>query len=155
MDLTIENHNLCPIITLRSTKDMTIEKRFHQRMEIDADVDIHIMHRDRHIMAKAENLTPYGILLSTEKLSVPTGMLLELSIEIDGNLRTVPGLVIWAEQQKIGVMFPEIQPGLFTAAEELGREEFPKKKRSSKKRVASPGISPKHMLFQPEPHTQA
>ena len=134
---------------------MTIEKRFHQRMDIDADVDIHIMHRDRHIMAKAENLTPYGILLSTEKLSVPTGMLLELSIEIDGYLRTVPGLVIWTEQQKIGVMFPEIQPGLFTAAEELTREVLPKKKRSSKGRVASTSISPKHMLFQPEPHTQA
>ena len=45
---------------------MTIEKRFHQRIDIEADVDIHILHRDRHIMAKAENITPYGMLLSTE-----------------------------------------------------------------------------------------
>jgi hypothetical protein len=155
MDLTIENHNLCSIITPRSSKDMTIEKRFHQRTDIDADVDIHIVHRDRHISAKAENITPYGMLLSTEKLSVPTGMLLELSVDINGYISAVPGLVIWTEQQKIGIMFPQIQPGLYTAAEALVKRESPKKKRSNKGRLVSPSINPKHVLFQPEPHTQA
>lgn len=130
---------------------MTIEKRFHKRIDIQADVDIHILHRDRHIVAKAENITPYGILLSTEKLSVPTGMLLELSIDINDHHGTVCGLVIWTDQQKIGIMFPEIQPGLFTAAEALMRQELPKKKR-----LASPSSNtPKHILFQPKPHSQA
>jgi hypothetical protein len=155
MDVTVENHNLCSIITLRSGKDMTIEKRFHQRIDIEADVDIHIVHRDRHIMAKAENITPYGILLRTDKLSVPTGMLLELSVDIDGFLNTVPGLVIWANQQKIGIMFPQIQPGLYTAAEAIVKHVPTKKKQSSKGRLASSSISPKHILFQPEPQSQA
>ena len=96
---------------------MTIEKRFHQRIDIEADVDIHILHRDRHIMAKAENITPYGMLLSTEKLSG----------DINGHLASVPGLVSWAEQQKIRIMFPQIQPALFTAAEALVKQELPKK----------------------------
>lgn len=134
---------------------MTIEKRFHQRIDIEAHVDVLIVHRERQIVAKAENITPYGILLSTDKLSVPTGMLLELSIDIDGYLSTVPGLVIWTEQQKIGLMFPQIQPALFTAAEALVGQDRLKKKHSSKTQLTSSNISPKHMLFQPEPHSQA
>ena len=54
-------------------------------------------------------------------------MLLELSADINGHLASVPGLVIWAEQQKIGIMFPQIQPTLFTAAEALVKQELPKK----------------------------
>ncbi len=131
---------------------MTIEKRFHQRMDIEADVDIHIMHRDRHIMSKAENITPYGMLLSTDKLTVPNGMLLELSIDIDGYLSTVPGLVIWSDQQNIGIMFPQIQPALFTAAESLGNKDISRKQRTIKN-THSPRITPKHLLFQPEPHS--
>ncbi len=132
---------------------MTIEKRFHQRMDIEADVDIHIMHRDRHIMAKAENITPYGMLLSTDKLAVPTGMLLEMSIDIDGNPISVPGLVIWTRQQKIGVMFPQIQPALFTEAEAFVERSSVKTRKAGKKSSASGRISSKHVLFQPEPHS--
>jgi len=96
---------------------MTIEKRFHQRMEIDTEV--HILHRERHIVATTQNITPYGMLLSTDKLIVPSGMLLEMSIEIDGHPILVPGLVIWAGQQKIGIMFPQTESALFTAAESI------------------------------------
>lgn len=134
---------------------MAIEKRFHQRIDTEADVDIHILHRDRHIVAKAENISPYGILLSTEKLSVPSGMLLELSININGHLGTVCGLVIWADQQKIGIMFPKIQPRLFTAAEALVRQEIPKKWPNKSRLASSPSNTPKHILFQPEPHSKA
>ncbi len=135
---------------------MTIEKRFHQRMDIEAEVDINIVHRDRHIIAKAENITPYGMLLSTGKLTIPTGMLLELSVNIDGYFGTVPALIIWSSQKKIGVMFPQIQPKLFTAAEALVRQELPKKKRLNNSRIATPSSNrPKHILFQPEPHSQA
>jgi hypothetical protein len=124
-------------------------------MEIEADVDVHIVHRERHITAKADNITPYGMLLSTDKLSIPSGMLLELSIDIDGYLRTVPGLVIWSGQQKIGIMFPQIQPALFTAAEELAGKTVSKKKRRNSRQLTSSAIAPKHILFPPEPHTQA
>jgi len=125
---------------------MAIEKRFHQRIDIETDVDIHILHHNRHILAKAENVTPYGMLLRIDKLTVPTGMLLELSLDIDQYLRTVPGLVIWADRQKIGIMFPQIQPTLFTAAEALiGKDKGPI--------AGSHRISAKYMLFQPEPHT--
>jgi len=125
---------------------MAIEKRFHQRIDIEADVDIHILHHNRHILAKAENITPYGILLSIDKLAVPTGMLLELSLDIDHHLYTVSGLVIWTGRQKIGIMFPQIQPTLFTAAEALiSKDKHP---------IAdSHRTSAKHMLFQPEPHS--
>jgi hypothetical protein len=133
---------------------MTIEKRFHQRIDIEADVDIHILHRERHITAKAENITPYGMLLSTDKLSVPTGMLLELSVDINGFSGSVPGLVIWTDQQKIGLMFPQIQPALFTAAEALA-EKTPLRKQKTGKRSAASGTNSKHILFQPEPRTQA
>ncbi len=129
---------------------MTIEKRFHQRIEIELDVDIHFPHRGRHLSAKAENITPYGMLLSTDKLTVPTGMLLELSVDIDGYFSTVPALIIWSSQQKIGVMFPQIQPALFTAAEAMAEKSSLKKQKSNKK-SASSGISAKHILFQPEP----
>ena len=123
---------------------MTIEKRFHQRTEIDTEV--HILHRERHIMATAQNITPYGMLLSTDKLIVPSGMLLEMSIEIDGRLSSVPGLVVWAGQQKIGIMFPQTEFALFTAAESI--------KGKYKSSVAdSHRTSAKYMLFQPELHT--
>jgi hypothetical protein len=134
---------------------MTIEKRFHRRIDIDADVDIHIIHRDRHLIAKAGNIAPYGILLSTEKLSVPTGMLLELSIDIAGYSGTVPGLVIWSGQQKIGLMFPQIQPALFTAAEAIAAKYPPKNKQLNKSRLASHNATARHILFQPEPHNLA
>jgi hypothetical protein len=133
---------------------MTIEKRFHQRIDIEADVDIHILHRERHISAKAENITPYGIQLSTGKLSVPTGMLLELSVDIDGFISSVSGLVIWTDQQKIGLMFPQIQPALFTAAEALVDKNTPRKQKVNTRSAAS-GTRSKHILFPPEPQTQA
>jgi hypothetical protein len=117
-------------------------------------VDIHILHRERHITAKAENITPYGILLSTDKLSVPTGMLLELSVDIDGFVCSVKGLVIWTNQQKIGLMFPQIQPALFTAAEALVENNPPRKQKANKRSAAS-GSGSRHILFQPEPQSQA
>ncbi len=131
---------------------MTIEKRFHQRLEIEADIDVHILHRNRHIITRAQNISPYGILLSTDKLSVPTGMLLELFIAIDDYLCTEPGLVIWTSKQKIGVMFPQMQPALFTAAESFVRNNSLARPNFVQDAPAT-RTNPKHMLFQPEPYS--
>jgi hypothetical protein len=128
---------------------MIVEKRLHKRM--DLDLDSHILYRGRHITATTKDITPYGALLSTDRLSVPTGILLKLSIEIDGRHEIVSGLVVWCGQQKIGVMFKYAQFSLYTAAESLadsntlGREsinDFP-----------TQSITPKNVLFQSEPST--
>jgi hypothetical protein len=127
---------------------MTVEKRLHTRMNLD--LDSHILYRGRHITATTKDITPYGALLSTDRLSVPTGILLKLSIEIDGRHEIVSGLVVWCGQQKIGVMFKHAQFSLYTAAESLvgyqaiGAEE-------SIDDSCSLGITPKHILFHPEP----
>lgn len=130
---------------------MTVEKRFHKRMDID--IDVHILHRERHITATAEDITPYGMLLRTDKLAVPNGMLLEISIELDNCIKTISGLVIWTRQNRIGVMFPQIQSALYTAAEAYADRCRPSKPRAvSSAQTAS--IGSKHRLFLPEPHPQ-
>ncbi len=126
---------------------MTIEKRLHKRLNLD--VDSHILYRGRHITATTKDITPYGALLSTDRLSVPTGILLKLSIEIDGRHEIVSGLVIWCGQQKIGVMFQHAQYALFTAAESLCGNHVLGKQESIDDSLTS-SISPKHVLFQPE-----
>jgi hypothetical protein len=131
---------------------MTIEKRFHQR--INVEIDAHIIHRDRHITATANDITPYGMLLNTNKLSVPNGMLLEISMEVNGHVSTMPGLIIWANQEKIGVMFPQAQFALFTAAESHpSRSTVEIQDGDSSTQPTS--MASKHILFQPEPHIPA
>ncbi len=131
---------------------MTVEKRFHQRMNID--IDAHIVYRDRHIIATVKNITPYGILLSADKLSVPNGMLLEISIEVNDRITSMSGLVIWSNQNKIGIMFPHAQFALFTAAESYVDKNMPvTSTKIENNQVVS--IASKHRLFQPEPHIQA
>lgn len=125
---------------------MIVEKRFHTR--INTDIDSHIIYRGRHVTATTQDITPYGALLSTDRLSVPNGMLLQLSIEIDGHTEIVPGLVIWSGQQKIGVMFQQIQYTLFTAAESLSSNKNPVKQKSINN---STSATVKHVLFQPKP----
>lgn len=129
---------------------MIVEKRFHTRLDIH--IDSHILYRGRYVTATTKDITPYGALLSTDRLSVPNGMLLKLVIEINGRSETVSGLVIWSGQQKIGIMFQQLQYSLFAAAESLvGASNLGKQKSSYN---SASNITPKHVLFQPEPGTQ-
>jgi hypothetical protein len=127
-------------------KTMIVEKRFHTRLE--THIDSHILYRGRHITATTKDITPYGALLSTDRLSVPNGMLLKLSIEVGGRSEVVSGLVVWSRQQKIGIMFQQIQYDIFTAAESTAVNPGNSKQNSSHN---SPSVTPKHVLFQPEP----
>ncbi len=127
---------------------MIVEKRFHTRL--DTHIESHILYRGRHITATTKDITPYGALLSTDRLSVPNGMLLKLSIEIDGRNEVVSGLVIWSRQQKIGIMFQQLQYDLFAATESLAGNTTIGRRRPADN---SPRVTPKHVLFQPEPGT--
>jgi hypothetical protein len=127
---------------------MIVEKRLHKRM--DLDLDGHILYRGRHITATTRDITPYGALLSTDRLSVPTGIMLKLSLEIDGRHEIVSGLVVWCCQQKIGIMFKHAQFSLYTAAESLVSNQVLCGEESIEDTHAS-GMTPKHVLFQPGP----
>ena len=129
---------------------MIVDKRLHKRM--DLGVDGHILYRGRHITATTKDITPYGALLSTDRLSVPTGIMLKLSMDIDGSHEIVSGLVVWCEQQKIGVMFKHAQHSLFTAAESLISDQILSAQESIDDSHTS-SITPKHVLFQPGPGT--
>jgi hypothetical protein len=128
---------------------MIVEKRLHKRM--DLNLDSHILYRGRHITATLKDITPYGALLCTDRLSVPTGILLKLSVEIDGRHEIVSGLVVWCGQQKIGIMFKHAQFPLFTAAESLVGSNTLGEELVDSSHTHS--ITPKHVLFQQEPST--
>ncbi len=128
---------------------MILEKRYHKRMSVY--MDVHIMHRGRHIQATADNITPYGMFLSTNNLTVPKGMQLELSISINDSIQQITGLVVWSTPNSIGIIFTCPQHELYTTAESCASL----KNQAKPHTTDSSTIIPKHLLFPPELHTSS
>ncbi len=96
---------------------MSVERRYHQRIE--RDLGVAIRYRQRTFMARLGNLSMGGIFLQREFLTIPTGTLIELELSLEGRQWQVSGLVVHADSRGIGVMFRVLQPELFMAAKRV------------------------------------
>ena len=93
---------------------MTIEKRHCPRIDLDAHAQI--LYRGRSFSARARTLSRDGLLLQTGPLTIPSGMLIEISLNLDHDQWQLTGLVTRSGPEGIGIMFRTPQPELYQAA---------------------------------------
>ncbi len=93
---------------------MAIEKRHCPRT--DLSIEAQILYRGRSFSARAHNLSRDGLFLQTGPLTIPSGMLIEISLTLGRNQRQITGLVTRSGAEGIGIMFRIPQPELYRAA---------------------------------------
>ena len=94
---------------------MGIERRHSQRVGIDFSVGIRYR-AHRAFPARAVNLSPDGMYLSTRSLRIPTGTLVELEFRTLERAWSIDSLIIHTGPGGLGVMFREPQPDLMAVS---------------------------------------
>jgi len=91
---------------------MPVERRYSKRIRVDYEVELG--YRGRRLPnAKARNLSPEGIYIALDNLTLPSGTLLELEIRRWGREWFVPAIVVHGDSRGVGLMFREPQPVLY------------------------------------------
>jgi hypothetical protein len=96
---------------------MSVERRYSFRHWIDCPVHIRYRRR-RFCRARGRNLCAEGMFLEVQSLTLPTGTLVELELDLDGADWLVPAIVVHHQAGGVGVMFREPRPELLQS---LGR----------------------------------
>ena len=94
--------------------EMTIERRYHPRTELA--VYALIRYRGRSFPARSRNVSSGGICLESPSLSLASGLLLEVELQLSGHRWQVPGIVVHRQPPRFGLLFRVPQPELFLAA---------------------------------------
>lgn len=93
---------------------MAIEKRHCLRT--DLGIEAQILYRGRSFSARTHNLSRDGLFLQTGPLTIPSGILIEISLTLGRDQWQIAGLVTRSGTEGIGVMFRMPQPELYRAA---------------------------------------
>ncbi len=90
---------------------MGVERRYTERVAIDFSAGVRYR-AHRAFPARAANLSPEGMYLSTRRLRIPKGTLVQLEFRTLEREWAIDCLVIHAGPSGLGVMFLEPQQGL-------------------------------------------
>jgi hypothetical protein len=102
---------------------MNIEKRYRSRIEYCFHA--HIAYRRRGFHGVVKNLTREGMYLETNRLTIPTGNLVELSFYMGEHQWQISALVVHVQQSGLGVIFRTPQPELEREASRLSNTPLP------------------------------
>ena len=105
---------------------MNLEGRYSARLPVD--LRVHIRYRKRRLRsAHLRNLSTDGMILDVQSVTLPTGTLVELELEMDSGSKDlrIPAMVVHHDGLGIGVMFRYSQPELFEALSIINRIPFP------------------------------
>jgi hypothetical protein len=94
---------------------MGVERRYCARYPVDFPVQIRYRKR-RFLCGQARDLSADGLYLQVRNLTLPSGTLVELELDLQGKQWLVAAVVVHHHGNGIGVMFRDPQPELFREA---------------------------------------
>jgi hypothetical protein len=94
---------------------MGVERRYCVRYTVDFPVQIRYRKR-RFLCGQARDLSADGLYLEVRNLTLPSGTLVELELDLEGKQWLVAAVVVHHHWSGIGVMFRDPQPELFREA---------------------------------------
>jgi hypothetical protein len=94
---------------------MGVGRRYCARYPVDLPVQIRYRKR-RFLCGRARDLSADGLYLHVRNLTLPSGTLVELELDLQGKQWLVPAVVVHHHGNGIGVMFREPQAELFREA---------------------------------------
>jgi hypothetical protein len=94
---------------------MTVERRYCARCPVNFPVQIRYRKR-RFLGGKARDLSADGLYLEVRNLTLPSGTLVELELDLQGKQWLVAAVVVHHHGNGVGVMFRDHQPELFREA---------------------------------------
>jgi len=100
---------------------MAVQKRYQTRLEINREIQL--IYRKRAFTAYATDLSSEGMGLKIEALSIPTGMFLELDLQINGEHWQIPAVITHCSPNNLGVMFLAKQDRLYSTLLKQHEEE--------------------------------
>lgn len=103
---------------------MNVDRRFSARHPID--LKVHIRYRKRRLQcALARNLSAEGMYLDVQSVTLPSGTLVKLELDCDGDELLVPAVVVHRHGTGIGVRFRDPKPELLEALSRISHTHCP------------------------------
>jgi hypothetical protein len=105
---------------------MNLERRYSAGLPVD--LRVHIRYRKRRLhSAHVRNLSTDGMFLDVQSVTLPTGTLVELELELDSGSKDlrIPAMVVHHDGSGIGVMFRHSQPELVETLYKINRKPSP------------------------------
>ncbi len=90
---------------------MAVERRYNKRYPVDMRVEYTYRGR-RRLLSRAKDISLQGMMLRTESITPPKGMLVELHLKVGSRYWDIPAVVAHSRPGGMGVMFHEPQPVL-------------------------------------------
>jgi len=90
---------------------MAVERRYNKRFPIEMRVEYTYRGR-RRLLSTARDISMQGMLLKTESITPPKGMLVQLHLSIGDRIWDIPAVVAHSRPGSMGVMFHDPQPML-------------------------------------------